>query len=99
MYKFDAGRMFEGRLQPYSPVVERRDPFIDIYMKLTIAGVELPDDLNEPGALVICRNNGEPIDYVVLDEGCDCEYRFTELEKDQLRTYIAAERLHSKAKG
>ncbi|MEF3303882.1 hypothetical protein [Paenibacillus sp. GYB003] len=97
MYKFDAGAMFEAELLPHSPIVERRGSFIDVYLKLRRNGAEWPDDLPEPGALVICRTDGEPIDYVALNEGCDCEYRFTELEKEQLKRYVRRERLAEKA--
>ena len=93
MMKFNAESMFEPSIRPFRPVVERREPYIDIYLKLERQGEGWPDDLAEPGALVICRTGGEPIQYVVLDEGCDCEYRFTEQEKEQLKRYIRDHRL------
>lgn len=93
MMKYDALQVFEAELHPYAPVAERRGMFVDIYVKLKPLGADWPADLSEPGALVICRPDGEPIDYVVLDGGCDCEYRFTESEKEQLRRYVERERL------
>ncbi|MDF2718004.1 MAG: hypothetical protein K0R28_4929 [Paenibacillus sp.] len=97
MIKFNAELMFEADLRPYRPVVERREPYIDIYLKLDKSGAEWPADLSEPGALIICRSDGEPIQYVVLDEGCDCEYRFTEREKELLKAYVQKEHLIGKA--
>ncbi|TMV42753.1 hypothetical protein FE783_36985 [Paenibacillus mesophilus] len=97
MIKFNAELMFEADLRPYRPVVERREPYIDIYLKLDKSGTEWPADLSEPGALIICRSDGEPIQYVVLDEGCDSEYRFTEREKELLHAYVRKERLIEKA--
>ncbi|TNJ67089.1 hypothetical protein FE784_05940 [Paenibacillus hemerocallicola] len=96
MIKFNAELMFEADLRPYRPVVERREPYIDIYLKLNKDGTGWPEDLTEPGALIICRSDGEPIQYVVLDEGCDSEYRFTEREKEQLKQYVQQERLIEK---
>lgn len=97
MIKFNADLMFEAELRPYRPIVERREPYIDIYLKLEKNGAGWPDDLTEPGALIICRGDGEPIQFVVLDEGCDSEYRFTEWEKEQLAEYVRREKLLARA--
>lgn len=97
MYKFNAQLMFEAEIRPYRPYVERRGAFLDIYMQLDPGDQSWPEDLTEPGALVICDEAGVPIEYVVQSEGCDCEYRFTEDEKEQLRNYMKAERLVERA--
>ncbi|PYI54486.1 hypothetical protein [Paenibacillus flagellatus] len=97
MIKFDAELMFEAELRPYRPIVERRGAYIDILLKLERGGAEWPAELADPGALIICDSAGEPIQYVVLDEGCDSEYKFTENEKEQLRRYIETERLVERA--
>jgi len=98
MFKFNAQLMFEAEIRPFRAFAERRGPFLDIYMQLEPDGQRWPDDLTEPGALVICDETGNPIDYVVQSEGCDCEYRFTESEKEQLRRYIAEQRLIENAR-
>lgn len=94
MIKYDANLLFEAELRPYRPAVERRGRLVDVYVRLEAPeGAEWPADLTEPGALIVYGADGEPIDYVVLDEGCDCEYRFTEREKEQLKQYVERERL------
>ncbi|GAA3407247.1 hypothetical protein ACFFNY_00685 [Paenibacillus hodogayensis] len=100
MIKFDAELYFEAELKPYAPVVERRGPLIDIYVKLAAGdGAAWPADLTEPGALVVCDPDGQPIHYVVLEEGCDSEYGFTDREKQQLMRYMERERLLERADG
>lgn len=94
MITFNSEKYFESELHIFQPVVERREPYIDIYLRLKlIVREDEHHDLSDPGALIICNADGKPIQFVVLEEGCDSEYRFTDLEKDQLWRFVEQERL------
>lgn len=73
----------------FDPKLEQKPQWIDIHLKLYLAdGQSFPDDLNDPGALIISTYDGEVIEYVVQNEGCDSEYQFTEAEKAQIGKYV-----------
>lgn len=96
MIKFNGTSWYETPIRPFEPVVERRGALIDIQMRLSRDGQSWPDDLTEPGAWLIFSESGSPIDFIVLNEGCDSEYKFTEEEKAQLLSYVSDNRLLSR---
>ncbi|WNR42204.1 hypothetical protein [Paenibacillus roseipurpureus] len=67
---------------------EDRGQWRDIYLNLHLAeGEELPEGLTDPAILVICNQAGDIVQIVLQDEGCDCEYQFTLMEKAQIEDY------------
>ncbi|SDN76325.1 hypothetical protein SAMN04487897_104330 [Paenibacillus sp. yr247] len=62
-----------------------RDIFLGIHKE---AGEEFPEDLIDPSILVICNLEGEIVQIVLHDEGCDCEFQFTFSEKAQIENYV-----------
>jgi hypothetical protein len=66
----------------------RDEQWIDVELRLELdPGSVLPDDLSELTALLICTYSGDIAQIVPQDEGRDCEYQFTDGEKEQLRYY------------
>ncbi|WP_028610692.1 hypothetical protein [Paenibacillus harenae] len=90
MIKYGLDRVTELRFQAFQPVIERRDEqWIDIMLRFELApGAEVPEDLIDFTALVICATDGTIVQMVPQDEGCDCEYQFTVGEKEQIASYI-----------
>lgn len=62
-----------------------RDIFLDMQKE---AGEEFPEDLIDPSILVICNLQGEVVQIVLHDEGCDCEFQFTFAEKGQIEKFV-----------
>lgn len=62
-----------------------RDIFLGIHEEV---GEEFPEDLIDPSILVICNLDGEIVQIVLHDEGCDCEFQFTFSEKAQIENYV-----------
>ncbi|TXK85450.1 hypothetical protein [Paenibacillus sp. N3.4] len=62
-----------------------RDVFLAIHPE---DGEEFPADLIEPSILVICNLEGEIVQVVLHDEGCDCEFQFTFSEKVKIESYV-----------
>jgi hypothetical protein len=78
--------------------VESRDPWIDINIAFELEGErKLPEDLLHPSALVICNETGYIVQIVMLNEGCDSEYQFTEAEKQQLASFVHEKELWKQA--
>ncbi|MFC5453016.1 hypothetical protein [Paenibacillus aestuarii] len=68
---------------------ETRGQWLDIFLGIhPEAGQALPEELQDPSVLVICNQVGDIIQIVLLDEGCDCEYQFTGMEKDQIERFV-----------
>ncbi|UKS29072.1 hypothetical protein LOZ80_09145 [Paenibacillus sp. HWE-109] len=62
-----------------------KDVFLGIHL---LEGESWPEDLIDPSVLVICNLEGEIVQIVLHDEGCDCEFQFTYSEKAQIEAYV-----------
>ncbi|MEK8128539.1 hypothetical protein WMW72_11545 [Paenibacillus filicis] len=68
----------------------RDEKWIDVYVRFNTEDPSLvPDSIEELGALLIVTRDGLLVEIAAQDEGRDCEYQFTESEKEQLRRYYA----------
>ncbi|WP_028548261.1 hypothetical protein [Paenibacillus sp. UNC451MF] len=75
-----------------STVDLRDEQWIDVEVRFDLGeGSELPHDLTDLSALLICSYSGGIAQIIPQDEGRDCEYQFTELEKAQLKDYYENE--------
>lgn len=89
MIPYGASVWQEIRFTGFTPTVEERPPWIDIYLKLEWEeGTILPEGLSDPSGLVICNSDRMIVQIIVLDEGCDSEFQFTPGEKDQIIRYL-----------
>ncbi len=84
-----------------SHTLERRnEQWFDIYVSFDLIDPSLlPEGIEELGALLVCTANGLLVEIAPQDEGRDCEYQFTESEKEQLRRYFQAQVLPELNKG
>lgn len=79
----------EARIEP------RDEQWVDVEVRFRLAnGAMAPEGIEELSALLICTRSGEIFDIVPQDEGRDCEFRFTESEKQQLRVFYEREVKH-----
>jgi hypothetical protein len=98
MISYGATHYVEWALCELSATVENRDPWIDINIAFELEGKQnLPEDLLHPSALVICNETGYIVQIVMLNEGCDSEYHFTETEKAQLISFVREHQLWKRA--
>ncbi|NOU64999.1 hypothetical protein GC096_13260 [Paenibacillus sp. LMG 31461] len=68
---------------------ESRGQWRDVYLGIQLEeGEELPEGLLDPSILVICNIEGEIVQIVLHDEGCDSEFQFTYAEKEQIEKYV-----------
>jgi hypothetical protein len=89
MYKYDGSLYHELIFNDIHAAAEERGQWIDVYIRFKVINSDdIPSDLVEPSGLLICDKNGDPVQYVVLDEGCDTEYQFTNDEKKQIMGHI-----------
>jgi hypothetical protein len=89
MMKYGAEPM-EHRFTLRCTEIERRGQWLDILLSLQLAEREmLPLGLESPSVLVICSPNGDIIQIVLQDEGCDSEFQFTYTEKEQIERFVA----------
>ncbi|MFC7372389.1 hypothetical protein ACFQPF_11955 [Fictibacillus iocasae] len=64
---------------------------MNVYLTFEVEPIEkLPSDLQEPSGLAVYDGDGERKEIIVLNEGTDSEYKFTDLEKEQLSLYLDA---------
>ncbi|RUS46852.1 hypothetical protein [Cohnella sp. AR92] len=94
MIKYGDDRITELKFAQFHPRIERRnEQWVDVELKFETKPNtdEVPDDLIELTALVICTRAGAPIQIEAQDEGCDCEYQFTFFEKEQIEAFILSE--------
>jgi len=90
MIKYDGSHYKELKFASIRADADLRDgQWIDVYFDF-VASVpqDLPVELRQPSGWLICSSEGEVVQFVVLDEGCDSEYLFTEDEKNQVLEYI-----------
>lgn len=79
----------EARIEP------RDEQWIDVEIRFQLAdGAVTPEGIEELSALLICTRGGDIFDIIPQDEGRDCEFRFTESEKQQLKSYYEREVKH-----
>jgi hypothetical protein len=89
MMKYGAEPM-EHRFTLRCMEIERRGQWFDILLSLHLAEAGTPPlGLESPGVLVICSPNGDIIQIVLQDEGCDSEFQFTYTEKEQIERFVA----------
>ncbi|GIP32846.1 hypothetical protein [Paenibacillus sp. J2TS4] len=89
MIPYGAATWKEIHFTGFTPNVEERLPWIDIYLKLHFEeGTELPEGLTDPSGLAICNADRKIVQLIVLDEGCDSEFQFTPGEKEQIVRYL-----------
>ena len=69
--------------------MEPRGQWQDIYLGIHMEnGESFPEDLLAPSVLVICNQEGDIVQIVLQDEGCDCEYQFTLTEKAKIESFV-----------
>lgn len=97
MIKYGLDRITELSFRSFRPAIERRDEqWVDIILRFELAPEsEMPDDLIDLTALVICTADGTIAQIVPHDEGCDCEYQFTAGEKEQITAFIMQPHIQS----
>ncbi|MBB6730319.1 hypothetical protein [Cohnella zeiphila] len=90
MIKYGDDRSRELRFAAFFPHAEKRDDnWVDVELRFTTeSATPVPDDLIDLTALVVCTTDGDPIQIIPLDAGCDCEYQFTFFEKEQIAAYV-----------
>ncbi|TDF99628.1 hypothetical protein [Paenibacillus piri] len=89
MIQYGAEQATEFTFQQYRASIEPRDnQWVDVELRFELKpGCELPVELTDLTALLICTRTGDIFQIVPQDEGRDCEFQFTEAEKVQLRLY------------
>lgn len=91
MIQYGSTEVHELKFVSLRASIELRDQqWIDVEVQFEldeVNGSALPEDLTELSALLICTYAGQIAQIVPQDEGRDCEYQFTESEKEQLRNY------------
>ncbi|MCM3731260.1 hypothetical protein M3196_06245 [Fictibacillus nanhaiensis] len=89
MYKYGFMNYFEGKLNFTSYDITQVGPWINVYISFQIDNVEiLPEGINDPSALAVFDKDGELQEIIAHDEGVDCEYKFTDKEKEQITSYL-----------
>jgi hypothetical protein len=89
MMKYGADKPVEHQFTLSHGEVEKRGPWIDIYLIMHLKdGQALPEDLQEPGILIICNLSGDLVQIVLQNEGIDCEFQLTYSEKAQIEQYF-----------
>jgi hypothetical protein len=69
--------------------IERRGQWVDVFLSMQLAESDLlPNGLDSPNILVICAVNGDIVQIVLQDEGCDSEFQFTYTEKEQIERFV-----------
>ncbi|MBP1995277.1 hypothetical protein [Paenibacillus eucommiae] len=69
--------------------IEHRGQWVDVFLSLQLAADEkLPEGLLSPSVLVICSQDGNIVQTVLHDEGCDSEFQFTYTEKEKVERFI-----------
>ncbi|RXT13759.1 hypothetical protein [Ammoniphilus sp. CFH 90114] len=65
--------------------------WIHVYVSFKLDSI--PQGLSDPSALVILNDEKEVVQMVVLDEGCDSEYKLTEVEQKQISTFLQEQKV------
>ncbi|MBD7962801.1 hypothetical protein [Fictibacillus norfolkensis] len=89
MYKYGFTNYFEGSLHFTGHDVVQVGPWTNVDISFEIDNLEIfPEGLSEPSALAVYDGNGELQEIIAHDEGVDCEYKFTDKEKEQINEYL-----------
>jgi hypothetical protein len=89
MFKYGFTNYFEGKLNFTGYEINQVGPWLNVYISFDIENVEiLPEGLNDPSALAVYDKDGELQEIIAHDEGVDCEYKFTDKEKEQITSYL-----------
>lgn len=93
MIKYGQTEIQDLKFHSFRSNVESRDDLLmDIWIRFELdASTPLPEDLTELTAWVIATHQGRIVEIVPQDEGTDCEYRFTQEEKQQITRYVEEE--------
>ncbi|WP_078554086.1 hypothetical protein [Bacillus alkalicellulosilyticus] len=61
-----------------------------IHLTVSFTSHNLPEGIEEPQALVILNQDGEVLQIVLQEEGCDSpNFQFTETEKTQISQWLS----------
>jgi hypothetical protein len=89
MYKYGFTNYFEGKLNFTGYEIIQVGPWLNVYLSFEIENVEiLPEGLSDPSALAVYNKDRELQEIIAHDEGVDCEYKFTDKEKEQIISYL-----------
>lgn len=91
MIKYGLDTVQHLQFLQFIPRIELRPDgqWIDVELRFTVAeATALPEDVADLTILAICTSGGQLAQIVPQDEGIDCEYHFTPLEKEQIERYI-----------
>lgn len=91
MIKYGLDTVQHLQFLQFIPRIELRPDgqWIDIELRFEVAeATPLPDDVVDLTILAICTSRGQLAQVIPQDEGIDCEYQFTPLEKEQIERYI-----------
>ncbi|MNH98336.1 hypothetical protein D3C73_510550 [compost metagenome] len=89
MMKYGEETPVEHRFGLIRKEIEQRSPWIDVFVELVPEDMEaFPEELNDPGILVISNLHGELVQIVLQNEGCDSEYHLTYTEKEQVEQFF-----------
>lgn len=93
MIKYGQTEIKDLKFHSFQSIVETRDDLLmDIWLRFELdESTPLPEDLTELSAWVIATHQGKIVEIVPQDEGTDCEYRFTQEEKQQIIDYVEEE--------
>ncbi|WP_408007467.1 hypothetical protein ACJROX_22635 [Pseudalkalibacillus sp. A8] len=92
--------MIQYGLGEYSPWVfsdvhvdlMEEDRWKNLHLSFDLKKGEIPEGLTDPSLLVVA--DGDTVmEIVLLNEGCDSEYKLTDLEKEQLITLLKDKKL------
>lgn len=100
MIKYGATDYADVKFCRFYPHVEIRDEqWIDIVLKFDLEeGTTIPEDWPDPSILVVCNHRGGIAHIVPQEEGCDSEYQFSEMEKEQIRRYVIDHEIYKRVK-
>lgn len=93
MIRYGAEQVQELRfVRPRATVEPRDGQWIDVEVRFGLEpGTDLPEEISDLTGLIICTAAGDIVQIVPQDEGRDCEFQFTEQEKEQLRSFYERE--------
>lgn len=89
MIQFGSLNYAELKFEQIKATIELRDAqWIDVSLRFKLKqGSVLPADMTELSALIICTYSGAVAQIVPQDEERDCEFQFTDEEKEQLLAF------------
>ncbi|MFD2117799.1 hypothetical protein ACFSTH_17155 [Paenibacillus yanchengensis] len=91
MILYHSQQITEIQFMAFEIEMERRNQqWVDVILTPQVSETTpLPTDLNDFTIYVVCFASDASIMQIIpQNEGCDCEYLFTVLEKEQIRQFI-----------